>query len=77
MELWLTRQRNGMYMLTHNKPIICEVEGRGYMDAYVPAGDPVGIRNFCDLILKVVNLEGQLNRLESVKIYLTGNIILK
>ena len=77
MELWLTRQRNGMCMLTYYKPIISEVDGRGYMDAYVPPGDPVGIRNFCDLILKVVNLEGQLPRLESVKIYLTGNIILK
>jgi len=66
-----------MYMLTYYKPIIAEVEGRGYMDAYVPPGDPVGIRNFCDLILKTVNLEGQLPRLESVKIYLTGNLILK
>lgn len=66
-----------MYMLTYYKPIISEVDGRGYMDAYVPPGDPVGIRNFCDLILKVVNLEGQLPRLESVKIYLTGNLILK
>lgn len=76
MELWLTRQRNGMYMLTYHKPIICDVEGRGYQDAYVPPGDPVGIRNFCDLILKTVNLEGQLNRLESIKINLTGNIVL-
>lgn len=76
MELWLTRQRNGLYMLTQGKPIICDVQGRNYQDAYVPAGDPVGIRNFCDLILKVVNLEGQLNRLESVRIKLDGNIIL-
>lgn len=77
MELWLTRQMNGMYMLTYHKPIIAEVTGRGYMDAYVPPGDPVGIRNFCDLILKVSNLEGKLNRLESIKIHLTGNIILQ
>lgn len=77
MELWLTRQMNGMYMLTYHPPVIAEVEGRGYKDAYVPPGDPVGIRNFCDLILKVAGLEGQLNRLDSVKIYLTGNIILQ
>lgn len=68
---------NGQYMLTYYKPIICKVEGRDYEDAYVPHGDPVGIRNFCDLILKVVNLEGQLKRLESIKVYLTGNIILE
>jgi hypothetical protein len=77
MELYLTRQMNGLYMLTKYKPIICEVEGRGYKDAYVPCGDPIGIRNFCDTILKVVNLEGHLNRLESVQVFLTGNIILK
>lgn len=76
MELWLTRQMNGMYMLTFNKPIIADVEGRGYRDAYVPPGDPVGIRNFCDMILKVVGLEGKLNRLESIRIKLEGGIIL-
>lgn len=76
MELWLTRQMNGMYMLTFNKPIIADVEGRGYRDAYVPPGDPVGIRNFCDIILKVVGLEGKLNRLESIRIKLEGGIIL-
>jgi hypothetical protein len=76
MELWLTRQRNGMYMLTLNKPIIADVEGRGYQDAYVQPGDPIGMRNFCDLILKIVGLEGKLNRLESIRINLEGGIIL-
>lgn len=76
MELWLTRQMNGMYMLTYHKPLIQEVEGRGYSDAYVPPGDPVGIRNFCDLILKVVGLEGQLKKLESIRIKLEGGIVL-
>lgn len=76
MELWLTRQMNGMYMLTFNKPIIADVEGRGYMDAYVPYGDPVGVRNFCDMILKVVGVEGHLDRLQSIRIHLEGGIIL-
>ena len=77
MELYLTRQMNGQYMLTYYKPIIADVEGRGFKDAYVAPGDPIGIRNFCDLILKVVNLDGQLKRLESIKVFLTGNIILE
>jgi len=68
---------NGQYMLTYYKPIIADVEGRGFKDAYVAPGDPIGIRNFCDLILKVVNLDGQLKRLESIKVFLTGNIILE
>ncbi len=75
MELWLTRQMNGQYMLTYNKPVLAQVEGREYSDAYVPHGDPVGIRNFCDLILKVVNLDKPLQRLESIKINLTGNTL--
>lgn len=75
MELWLTRQRNGMYMLTHNKPVLTDVEGRNYEDAYVPYGDPVGMRNFCDLILKVIGSERKLDFLESIKIDLTGRIL--
>lgn len=75
MELWLTRQRNGLYMLTHNKPLIADVEGRGYQDVYVPPGDPVGIRNFCDLILKLVGAEGKLDRLDSIKIELDGKLL--
>jgi hypothetical protein len=76
MELWLTRQRNGMYMLTYNKPVIADVEGRGYQDAYAQPGDPVAVRNFCDLILKIVGLKGSLNCLDSIRINLEGGIIL-
>ena len=65
-----------MYMLTYNKPIIADVEGRGYQDAYAQPGDPVGMRNFCDLILKIVGLQGSLNRLESIRVNLEGGIIL-
>jgi hypothetical protein len=76
MELWLTRQRNGLYMLTYTKPTIADVESRGYQDVYVAPGDPVGMRNFCDLILKIVGLTKPLNRLDSIKINLEGQIVI-
>lgn len=75
MKLWLTRQRNGLYMLTANEPIITKVECRDFEDAYVAPGEPVGIRNFCDLILKLVGIEKPLKRGEKVQIVLSGNLI--
>lgn len=62
-------------MLTANEPIITKVEGRDFEDAYVAPGEPVGIRNFCDLILKLVGIEKPLKRGEKVQIVLSGNLI--
>ena len=75
MELYLTRQRNGLYMLTKNEPIFCVVEGRDFEDAYIAPGEPVGMRNFCDLILKLVKIEKPLKRGQTVKIMLQGIVI--
>ncbi len=75
MEVWMTRQRNGQYMLTKYKPIMAMVEGRDYMDAYVVPGEPIGVRNLCDAILRVLNKSISLKRGESVLIELSGKII--
>lgn len=75
MELYLTRQHNGLYMLTKYEPIFEKVEGRDFEDAYVKPGEPIGMRNFCDLILPLVGLDKQLRRGESVKIELVGKIL--
>jgi len=75
MKLWLTRQHNGLYMLTKNKPIFTKVEGRDYEDAYVAPGEPIGIRNFCDAILRLVKLDKPLKRGQSIEIELDGKII--
>ena len=74
MKLWLTRQHNGLYMLTANEPIFAKVEGRDFEDAYVAPGEPVGMRNFCDLILKLVKLDTPLRRGEKVQIHLEGYV---
>lgn len=75
MELYITRQKNGLYMLTKYRPIFCKVEGRDYEDAYVVPGEPVGMRNFCDLLLKLVNHDKPLKRGETIKITLGGNVL--
>lgn len=75
MELYLTRQHNGLYMLTMMEPIFSKVEGRDFEDAYVAPGEPVGMRNFCDLVLKLVGIEKPLRRGETVKVFLQGSLI--
>lgn len=75
MEVWMTRQRNGQYMLTKYKPIMAMVEGRDYMDAYVVPGEPIGVRNLCDAILKMLDKPIQLKRGESILVELAGKII--
>lgn len=75
MEVWMTRQRNGQYMLTKYKPLMAMVEGRDYMDAYVLPGEPIGVRNLCDAILKILDKPVSLKRGESVLIELSGRVI--
>ena len=74
MKLWLTRQHNGLYMVTKYKPVFTKVDGRDFEDAYIVPGEPVGERNFCDLILKLVNLDAPLKRGDSIEIELYGNV---
>jgi hypothetical protein len=62
-------------MLTAKEPIMTKVEGREFEDAYVAPGEPIGMRNFCDLILNLVGLEKPLKRGEKIQINLEGNVI--
>lgn len=75
MEVWMTRQRNGQYMLTKYKPVMAQVEGRDYMDAYVLPGEPIGVRNLCDALLKIMNKPVTLKRGESILVELSGRVI--
>ena len=74
MKLWLTRQHNGLYMLTVKEPIFTKVDGRDFEDAYIAPGEPVGMRNFCDMILKLVKLDKPLKRGEKIQIELEGYV---
>lgn len=75
MKLWLTRQHNGLYMLTVKEPIFAKVDGREFEDAYIAPGEPVGMRNFCDLILNLLNINTPLKRGQSIQIELKGEVL--
>jgi len=77
MKIYLTRQHNGLYMLTKYKPILEKVEGREFEDSYIVPGEPIGVRNLCDVILVVVNQKTSLKRGESILVELSGNVILE
>lgn len=63
---------NGDYMLTELKPEIHAVNARPDVnDAYVVAGDSIGQRHLCSLILRVLEME-PLQRLQSVEVELIG-----
>ena len=73
MKLYLTRQRNGDYMLTAFKPLVLRVKGNDYDDAYMRPGDPIGVRHLCADGVKSAGIE--LLELESVRVDVTLKVI--
>lgn len=71
MKLFLSRQRDGNYMLTRFAPIFMDVGKSGNKDFYLTPGDPIGIRHLCPLGVKAIfKLELQIG--ESIPVTLTG-----
>lgn len=79
MKLWLTKQGNGLYMLTYFKPTIEVVFGtENKKEVYILPGEPIGIRNLCDKILIAINFPDnheKLKTFESIQIELAGKVI--
>ena len=69
MKLWLSRQRSGAYMLTRGAPVRQRITGTSDDDLYVPYGDPVGHRNFCENGIHALGIELEL--LESARVEMT------
>lgn len=74
MKLYLSRQHNDLYMLTKLKPIKAKVLGTDHEDLYTAPGEPIGIRNLCEVILKLAQVTS-IQPLQSIKINLTGEVI--
>lgn len=53
INLYLSRQANGQYMLSDKPPIRHEVDGTGQDDFYPEPGDRFFVRNFCKLLAAV------------------------
>jgi hypothetical protein len=47
MKLYLSRQYNGMYMLTAIRPKLHRVGMSDHSDLYMRVGEPVGYRHMC------------------------------
>ncbi len=67
MILYLTKQRNGSFLLSKYPPIIAEVGETGEYDAYLQAGDPIGPRHLCDALFKHIGSDN-MKILETKKI---------
>ena len=74
MEMYLSRQANGLYMLTEFEPLRKKVGQTDKEDFYVPPGDSIGIRNLCNIALWILKAD-KLKRMETVKVDLTGHLI--
>lgn len=59
MNIWLSRRRNGNYLMTRLRPkkhLVrgLEVDGEGVEDYYVPYGDLIGLDNCCTAGIKAL-----------------------
>lgn len=70
MRLWLTRQRQGDYMLSYRHPVMMEVNGAGEVDAYIEPGEPIGVRHLCPGGVRAL-IGRDLEVLESVRVDLS------
>ena len=63
-------------MLTALKPTFADILGsNGKVDAYIQAGEPIGMRNLCDRILILVGMDKTLKRCTTIEIELTGKVL--
>lgn len=75
MKLYVSRQRNGMYMYTYRKPIFTEVGGTQEIDSYVEPGEPVGYRNICKYMTRALFGIEDLPLGEVVRVKLEGQVL--
>ena len=77
MKLWVTRQNNGLYMLTYFKPDTEIIFGSEKKDVYIVKGEPIGVRNLCNKIMVLIDPENKmhLEKLQSVQVELSGKVI--
>lgn len=75
MRLYVSRQRNGMYMLTRQTPLVATVDGTDQSDVYVAAGDPVGFRHVCPWFVSVLWNVKDLEPCTWVRVKVTGEAI--
>lgn len=72
-KVWISRQRNGQYMLSHEKPVWDRVMGTKEKDFYFVHGEPFGYRNLCEFsILALFGLNLSIG--ESQNVWIQGGL---
>lgn len=77
MHAYLTREHDGLYMLTGFEPEIWPIRGNpSVRAAYIRPGDPLGVRHLCpDVVRLMFKLERDLGVLASVRVEMEGHVI--
>ena len=73
MRLYLSRQRNGDYMLTERLPVVARVAGTLIDDVYMEPGEPAGVRGLCSIGMNKFGID--LPRLASVPDDVTVTVV--
>ena len=68
---WLSRQNNGLYMITKFRPIKSRIGMSDKEDLYVTTGDPMAIKNMCEWAVEYI-WDCKLDKLESKRVYVKG-----
>lgn len=74
MKCWLSRQHNGLYMLTRLKPHLACVGNSWIEDLYIADGDDIGFRNMCSWGAKRI-WGVELAPLQSVRVWSDGGVL--
>ena len=76
MELWLSMDARGMYVLTEKPTIRAEVDGTGRDDVYFAIGDGLGLRYLCPGVVEAVFAGTlKLRRFQAVRVRLVGEVV--
>jgi hypothetical protein len=77
VKAYLTRRANGLYLLTHEPPVIHKIGLVNKEDAYIAYGDVLGINNLCEWFVEYMFGVKDLEPLTSVRVKIIGEKIEK
>ena len=70
MKIWITRQFDGSYMMTRNKPIIEKMQGTDHDCVYPSYGEPVNMEICEEGMKKTLGLELDLFESKLVNVWI-------
>lgn len=69
MIVYLSKQKNNLYMITRTPPVQSTIGATEDKDFYVPYGDAIGVRNLCSVIADLAGDKAKnMKPLETIRI---------